>query len=47
MVYVYFESRTHCELVAIVRDEKTYMKVLPIFEELAADLNLIVTESIE
>ena len=47
MVKVFFESKNHSELVATFVDEETYIKCLPVLEELAKESRMTVTESIE
>jgi hypothetical protein len=46
MVLVYFESKSHAEQVATFDDEKTYQACVPALEALAAESNMIVTESV-
>ena len=45
MLKVYFESKSHSELVATFIDEKTYILCLPALKKLAKELEMIVTES--
>lgn len=53
MVKVYFESLgadgnpNYAELVAILDNEETYDKLLPMLEKMAEEAGMIVTESIE
>lgn len=47
MLKVYFESKTHAELVATFETEELYIKCLPILEEEARKTRMIVTESEE
>jgi len=46
-IVVYFESKTHAEVVATFADEEIYMACLPALEALAAEARMTVTESIE
>ena len=45
-VKVYFESKSHAELVAVM-SEDLYNQLTPTLEKIAAEANMIVTESIE
>lgn len=53
MVKVYFENLgsngvpNYAELIAILDNEETYHKLLPVFEKMAEDAGMIVTESID
>jgi hypothetical protein len=47
MIKVYAESGSHSELWATFYDEEIYYTCLPALEELAKDMGMIITESIE
>ena len=47
MIKVFFESKSHSELVATFEDEETYMVCLPALEILAKKGRMIVTETVE
>jgi hypothetical protein len=47
MVKVYFESKVHAELVAILDSEELYDKLYPVLEAIAKDARMFVTESVE
>jgi hypothetical protein len=47
MIKVYFESRSHAELVAIFDREEVYIACLPALEKLAMESRMIVTESVD
>ena len=46
MIKVYFESSSHCELVAEFPNEDVYMVCLPALESYSEKIGYIVTESI-
>jgi hypothetical protein len=47
MVKAYFETNSHCELIAVFNDEETYEACLPALEKLAKKHNFDrVTESV-
>lgn len=45
MIYVYFESSSHAELVATFQDDTLYMRCLPILEAYADECGMTVTDS--
>lgn len=47
MIKVYFESKTHAELVAIFNDEATYLYCVDKLEKMAKSYGMIVTETID
>jgi hypothetical protein len=47
MVKAYFETNSHCELIAVFNNEETYLACLPSLEKLAKKHNFDkVTESV-
>jgi len=47
MVTVYFENSAYAQVVATFDTEDLYIKCLPVLEEEASKLGMVVTESIE
>lgn len=47
MVSVYFESKTHSELVAVIDTEELYGKLRPLLAKEAKKSNMKLTESID
>jgi len=47
MIKVFFESNTHAELIAVFENEDIYLSCVPVFEKLAQERGVFLTESIE
>ena len=47
MVIIYFENNVYAQVVATFNTEDLYIKCLPVLEEEANRLGMVVTESIE
>ena len=46
-IKVYFETKTHAELIVCFADEETYINCLPALEKQAEKQGYFITESIE